>query len=175
MSQIREGAGGLLYREEPLSIFARLFAAAIGLSMFAGGAIFASLGRWMPPAWTDAIALAAILAFAGVGAVCLLVAFCSRKTLDFNVERRAIARDVVAPIGRWRDEIPFDRVTKVELHVRQTEDGPFPLVRLRLAGERGPIELAGFDTPEQAERWRQKIAALVHVGPRDVPAAEERP
>jgi hypothetical protein len=175
MAQIRETAGGLVYREEPLSILARLFAATIGLSMFVGGAIFASLGRWMPPAWTDVIALVAILAFAAVGVVGLLIAFCGRKTLDFDGERRTIARRVVAPIGRWRDEIPFDRVTGVELHVRQTEDGPFPLVRLRVADERRPVELAGFDTPDEADRWRERIAALVRSGRSDMQTGETRP
>ncbi|TDR94824.1 hypothetical protein [Enterovirga rhinocerotis] len=161
MIQIREYSGGLIYREEKLSLAARVFAGTIGLSMFGGCAIFLHLGRWFPPAWTDAIAVVAILAFAGVGAVGLFIAFSARKTLDFDAERRVIRRDVVSPLGSWRDEIPFARVEGIALHLRETEDGPFPLVRLTVAGARRPVELAGLGTPPQADAWRERIEALL--------------
>lgn len=158
-----ETAGGLVDYRERLSPWVRAFIAVIGLAMFIIPIPFVQHGAWRTP--TAGTLLAAAGAAAGVlaGVALLAIALAGSRHLRFDTPQRRLLLTTQGPLGRRRTSIGYDRIERVEVVRREAvDDPPFYLVVLTVAGRR-PFELGGFARRDDAEHWRQRIAAQTDV------------
>lgn len=161
MPTISTTPGGILYREK-LSVWMRLFIAIIG---FGCGVmipvVWIGLADWRAFSWETALAALVSVLTGAFGLLCVVIALAGVKTLQFDRTRRVMTQTVRGPLGRRALEIPFDRIERVDLVMRDSEDEPYPVLLLFVAGQRHPIELADVGDRPTAEGWREEIEELI--------------
>ncbi|BAT57680.1 hypothetical protein GJW-30_1_00188 [Variibacter gotjawalensis] len=158
---IEANNGRIIYRES-LSAWIRAFALFLGLGC--GTMIpypFIIHARWSEPSWTLLLAAACIAFAVLVGLLFVIIALAGVQELVFHQYRRTLYRKLSGPLGVWRREIPFSQLSNVETATRETEDGPAPFVRFRVAGWKRAIELHGLGDRTSTDAWRDRIAAMI--------------
>lgn len=157
---ISETAGVITYRNA-FPIWARLFVGAIGAAMtLFGPATMVSIAA---PGWTWSFALTiftgtALLLF---GAFALVVSLSAAVTLEFRIAERVLVMSKRGPLGRSRAEYGFSDVSEPSFEVRDSEDGAYPVLTLRLGSKRSRAEMTGFTDAEDARRWQQRLTQVM--------------
>ena len=96
--------------------------------------------------------------FVDVCVLVLAIALGRVLTLHFDPARRQVRRTSRWPLVGRTVHIGFDRFAPPAVVECTSEDGPYHVLRLTVHGER-PMHLSGFDRREDAEHWRDRIAA----------------
>ena len=152
-----EGPEGLRYAEH-ISVAMRLFAGVLGLGMFLIPVPFVLHASLDTPWWHLLLAAACVLAGSAMGLLFMALALGRVLVLKFDTTRRRVLRTSRWPWGARQTPIDFGRFAPPDVLERASEDGPYYVVRLAVRGER-PMHLSGFDRREDAEHWRDRIAA----------------
>ena len=152
--------GIITYRETPLPLALRLFSGLLGLGIatviplvWIGGASLAT-----PPLL---LALVAAVAAVAVGFGGFLIVLGLASATELRIDPAGPATRIRR--GRLLNDstpIPRDAFGPPEVRMKDSEDGPFPILHLPLQGRRR-LELTGFDSRAEAEAWRGLIAAAL--------------
>lgn len=156
-----ESRDGLRY-EEHISIPLRLFVGVIGLSMFIIPVPFLLHVGWSTPWLHKLLALVCVVVPCLMGGLFLALALCRTRRLQFDTRRRLLLRTSRWPLGRRQVPIDYDQLSALAVEQRESEEGPYYLVRLGVQGAR-PMQLGAFDTQAEAELWRGRIAAQLQT------------
>lgn len=155
-----ETAGGGLRYSERSTWPLRLFVGFMGMAMFCIPVPFVIHAHRGMPVLHLLLAAVCVVIPVLVGLL-FLVGACSRPLqLHFDRARRQMLRTSHWPLGRRNVPIGFDQVTLLDILQRESEDGPYYLVRLGLQGER-PMHLGSFDHRVDAEYWRDRLRATL--------------
>ena len=155
---IESDDGGLRY-EEKISVALRLFVDLIGAGMFIIPAPFLQHAHLGMSFWQWLLIAPCIVAPSLLGLLFLAIALCRTLRLCFDMDRRQMLRTSRWPLNaRWR-AVDYALITRPRLLERSSEDGPFYVISLRVRGDRWPMHLSGFESREEAEQWRLRIAA----------------
>lgn len=150
--------GIITSRETPLPLALRLFAAFLGIG----------IGTVIPLAWlanaqaqtrAPVLVLLAVVVLVSVvfGAFLIFLSLSSRTEMRIDPAQPMVLRIRRGPILNDRTEIPRGCFGTPVVTMRDSEDGPFPVLTLPVQGRRR-IQLAGFDSRAEAEAWRDLIA-----------------
>lgn len=156
-----ESLDGLRY-EEHISIALRLFAGVIGLSMFIIPVPFLLHVDWSTPWLHKLLGLVCVVVPCLMGGLFLALALCRPRQLQFDTRRRLLLRTSRWPLGRRDVSISYAQLSALDVEQRESEEGPYYLVRLGVQGEK-PMQLGAFDTLAEAELWRGRIAAQLQT------------
>ena len=156
-----ESRDGLRY-EEHISIALRLFAGVIGLSMFIIPVPFLLHVDWSTPWMHMLLVLVCVVVPCLMGGLFLALALCRTRRLQFDTRRRLLLRTSRWPLGRRDVSISYAQLSALDVEQRESEEGPYYLVRLGVQGEK-PMQLGAFDTLAEAELWRGRIAAQLQT------------
>ena len=155
-----ETENGLHY-EEHISVPLRIFVGVMGVGMFVIPIPFVQHTHWGLPVWQLLLVALCIVAPSLMGLLCLAIALGRCLRLRFDSQRRQMLRTSRWPLAaRWA-AIDYAKLVSPGILERSSEDGPFYVISLTVHGER-PMHLGAFDGREEAERWRQRIAAQLH-------------
>ena len=108
------------------------------------------------------LALVCVVVPCLMGGLCLALALCRTRRLQFDTQRRLLLRTSRWPLGRRDVSISYAQLTQPDIQQRESEEGPYYLVRLAVQGAR-PMQLGAFDTLAEAELWRGRIAAQLQT------------
>ena len=156
-----ESPDGLRYGEH-ISIGMRLFVGVLGLSMFIIPVPFLMHVGWSTPWLHKLLVLVCVVVPCVMGGLFLTLALCRTRQLQFDTRRRLLLRTSRWPLGRRHTPIPYAQLTPPDIAQRESEEGPYYLVRLGVQGAR-PMQLGAFDTLAEAELWRGRIAAQLQA------------
>lgn len=161
MSTIQSTPDGIVYREK-LSVWMRLFVAFIGIGCGVMiPVVWISLADWTSFSLETVLAAVVSALTGSFGLMCAAIALAGVKTLRFDRHRRMLIHSIVGPLGRRTSEIAFDRIDRIQTVMRDSEDGPYPVLLLFIAGARRPIELAEVGDRPAADGWRSEIEELI--------------
>lgn len=153
--------GTITYRERPLSWLLRAFIAVLALGVGIGipATWLANVG---PATSLTVLALVALVVIVCVGfaAFMVLLLLASTTELWIDPSKASVTRIRRGPIRNDTTLIPRDSFGPPVVTMRDSEDGPFPILRLPLA-DRKRIEMTCFDSRAEAEAWRDVIAAAL--------------
>ncbi len=155
--------GRITYCESPLPLLLRGFIGVIGLGVGLGipGAWLANVNA--QTSWAAlAFVVIVVLVSALFGCVFILIALASATELRIDPTQPAVLRLRRGPLLNDSTAIPRHDFGPPTVIMRDSEVGPFPILRLSLAGRRR-IEIACFDSSAEAERWRDTIAAALRA------------
>ena len=154
--------GIITCRQTPLPPALRLFSGFLGIG----------IGTVIPGAWISNVTAAT------PAPVLLLVALVTAVTVAFGVflivvslvsatelridPRGGATRIRCGPLLNDRAQIPRSAFSPPEVVMRDSEDGPFPILRLPVQGHRR-MEFTCFDTRAEAEAWRDVIARALRA------------
>ena len=155
-----ETAEGHLCYSETSTWGLRLFVGFIGLAMFCIPVPFVIHAHRDMPVLHLLLAAICVVVPVLMGLFLLSAAFSRPLRLCFDTRRRQMLRTSHWPLGRRDVPIGFDKVTLLDVLQRESEDGPYHLVRLGLQGER-PMHLGSFDQRADAEYWRSRLQATL--------------
>lgn len=156
-SGFSESADGLLYAEH-MSVAMRLFVGFIGVSMFVVPVPFVIHAHAGLP-WYHLLLVAVCVVLSSLlGVFLLTVALCRPLHLQFDKRQRQLLLTSRWPLGKRCVPVPYESITGLDLLQRESEDGPYYVVRLALNGKR-PFHLGSFDSREDAEHWLARLEA----------------
>lgn len=157
---ISEAAGVILYREH-LSLGARIFIGALGLVMAVLGP--AAMISIAVPQWSLSFILTIFtgLALLSFGVFALTAALGGARTLEFGLARRVLVVSTRGPLTRSRAEYAFSAIPEPFLEMRESEDGPYPVLGLALPGEKRRLEMTGFADAGEAIHWQKRLTAAL--------------
>ena len=157
---ISEQNGVIRYRSE-FAAWARVFVGLIGIALaLCGPATMISIAA---PAWSLSFALSV---FTGValllfGLFALTVSLSAAMTLDFRLSDHVLVVSTRGPLTRSRTEYDFAAVSGPTLTMRDSEDGPYPVLGMTVRGRRSGLEMTGFASAEEARLWQKRIADII--------------
>ena len=156
-----ESPDGLRYAEH-ISIGMRLFVGVLGLSMFIIPVPFLMHVGWSTPWLHKLLVLVCVVVPCLMGGLFLALALCRTRRLQFDTRRRLLLRTSRWPLGRRDVSISYAQLTQPDIQQRESEEGPYYLVRLGVQGAR-PMQLGAFDTLAEAEHWCGRIAVQLQT------------
>jgi hypothetical protein len=153
--------GIITYRERALPGPLRSFIALLGFSV----------GLGIPAAWlanvnaqtswpTLALVALVVVACTALGMLFVLLALVSAIELQIDPTAATVLRIRRGPLLNDTTKIPRGTFGTPVVIMRDSEDGPFPILQLPMAG-RKRIEMACFDNRSEAEAWRKAIAVAL--------------
>lgn len=158
---ITQTSEGIVY-EEHLSIWARLFVGVIGLSMFFIPIPYIIHNDWTALSFTWLVAVAAIIAPVIFGYFVMYVALSGARRLVFQNTLRVARQTLHWPFYTKTSDIAATRFRSVDLHMRDSEDGPYPILRITIDGMR-PVVMANFRDRADADQWKLRIEAWINA------------
>lgn len=155
--------GIITYREAQLPMALRLFTIFLGLGIAIG----------IPCAWTGNASLSdpppillllamVTLVSVGFGGFFVFLGLVSASELRIDPALPHVARIRRGPVLNDTRLIPRAAFGPPVVWMKDSEDGPFPILRLPLQGCRR-IEMACFDSRAEAESWRDLIAGALRA------------
>ena len=150
-----------LHYEEHISVPQRIFVGVIGMGMFIIPVPFVQHAHWGLPVWQLLLVALCVLAPSLMGLLCLAIALCRCLRLRFDSTRRQMLRTSRWPLAARWSEIDYEKIASIGILERSSEDGPYYVISLVVRGE-WPMHLGSFDGREEAQWWRQRIAAQLH-------------
>ena len=133
---------GIVY-EEHLSIWVRLFVGVIGLGMFFIPVPYIIHNDWTTFSFITLVAIAAIIAPVIFGYAVMYVALSGVRRMVFQNTPRVARQSMRWPFYTKTSNIAATRFRSVDLHMRDSEDGPYPILRITIDGMR-PVVMANF-------------------------------
>jgi hypothetical protein len=151
----------ITYRQPQLSLPLRLFMLVLGLSLAIGLPLpFVIYPDWTHPEPMLLIAVIAIAAGLGMGGFLIAAALWSANELRLDPATGRADRTLRGPLVNRSESFPLSSLALSEVIMRDSDDGPYPLLRLTLP--RGlPVDIVCFLNRDEAERWQRKIAATL--------------
>jgi len=151
-------AGIITYRENPLPWPLRIFIAvlAVGTGIGIPAAWLANVSATTPLA-VLALVAAVTIACAAFGLFLMLLVFVSTTELRIDPSQPDALRLRRGPVLNDSTAIPRRAFGLPAVTLRDSDDGPFPVLTLPVQGRRR-IEMACFDSHAEAEAWRNLIA-----------------
>ena len=151
----------LVYREDPLPLWLRGFAAVLGVGLMIGipgpFPIHADLTRLMPDLL---LAVPFILAPLALGGFFVFLSLCSARELWLDPSSRMATDRLRGPLVNKTRHIPLSDFSPPHVFLRESsEEGPSPILRLRLPNRR--IDMVCFDSLAEAEQWAVRIRAIL--------------
>lgn len=140
----------------------RLFVGFMGLAMFCIPVPFVIHAHPGMPIQQLLLVAVCVVVPVLVGLLFLAAAISRPRSLRFDPARRQMLRTSHNPLGPRDVTIDFDQVALLDVLQRESEDGPYYLVRLGLKGER-PMHLGSFEQRADAEYWRSRIDATLQA------------
>lgn len=152
-----QDANIITYREQSLPLLLRLFIGVLSLA----------IGLLLPLTWiinvngqtsVPVLMLVASVTLLSVvfGAFLARVALVSATELHIDPSAPHVIRTRRGPWLNDVSQLPRRSFAPPELIMRDSEDGPYPILRLRHSG-RKLLDIACFDGPSEAEAWRKAI------------------
>jgi hypothetical protein len=153
--------GIITYRETPLSWPLRAFIALIGLSTGIGiPAAWLANASFSMPLLSLTLLGVVVVTCAGFGALLIVITFASVNELRIDPADDCVTRTRRSPLVNGTTRIPRRDLGLPTVIMRDSDDGPFPILHLTFPGGRR-FEMANFDTRAQAELWRDRIGATL--------------
>lgn len=151
----------IIYRQRRLPLPLRLFILVLGLGVGIVIPIpFILHADWGTPSPTLLLAALCIMVPAVLGSFFVLLSFASSTELRLDPARGHAVRIMRGPILKRHETYPLSALTPPTLIMRDSEDGPYPVLRLRLP--KWPVvEMSDFSGRAEAETWQERIAALL--------------
>ncbi len=158
---IREEQHAILFRQKSPPLALRLFAIVLGLGIAtvipAPFIIHADWSQWSA---TLLLVLACIIIPPVIGGVFIIIGLVSATDLRIDAARGEVTRIMRGPILRRHECYPFTAIAPPELTMRDSEDGPYPILKLRLP--RWPVvEMCDFAHRAEAEYWQDRITQML--------------
>jgi hypothetical protein len=151
----------IVYRQDSPSWSFRLFAIFLGLGLATCIPLpFIVHTDWLNPSPVLLLAVACIVFPIFVGGVFVLMGTASATELRLDPVTGRAERELRGPIVNRRDSFRLSDIAPPDLIMRDSEDGSFPILRLRLPN-RSRIEMACFVDRADAERWRESITRIL--------------
>jgi hypothetical protein len=158
---LTEQGQAIIFRQGRLPLALRLFTLVLGLGV--GIAIpvpFVIYPDWGTPSLTLLVAVFCIVFPAAVGAVFVVMALASSTELRLDPATGAATRILRGPVLRRRETYPLSALEPPVLIMRDSEEGAYPVLRMRLP--KWPVvEMCDFSGRAEAEAWQARIASLL--------------
>lgn len=121
---------------------------------------FANLSRATPP---TLLALLGLICLATTAFAAFMAVLALAGTTEFQIDPASgsVLRVRQGPLLCDRTNLPKAAFGTPSVVMRDSEDGPFPILQLPMDGWRRPFEMACFDSRAEAELWRDRIAAAL--------------
>lgn len=151
----------ITYRETPLPLWLRAFAIFLGVGL----ATVIPTPFIIHADWTNfspvlILAAVCIVAPIAIGAFFIFVGFSSANYLRLDPVTGFAERVLKGPIINRKDRFPLSQIGAPEVIMHDSEDGPFPILRLPLPS--GRIEMACFESIGEAHAWEKQIKRLLN-------------
>lgn len=162
MDMIRQTGQTISYVEPPLPLALRGFVLVLAFGV--GGiipAVFLSHVSLSTPPMHLLVVAVICLATTVFAGFMVILAFVSATELQIDPRCDSVLRVRRGPILRSSQALPRADFGAPRLEMHESEDGPFPILRLPVAGLRRPLEMACFADRAEAEVWRERIAAAL--------------
>ena len=156
-SGFSEISAGLVYAEH-MSLGMRLFGGCIGAAMFVIPVPFFMHAHSGLPWYQLLLAAVCVVLPSALGLFFLMLALCRPLRLQFDKPRRQVLVTSRWPLGPRDVPVDYRHITALGLLQRESEDGPYYVVRLALNGKR-PMHLGSFGSREDAEQWVARLEA----------------
>lgn len=153
-----ESAEGLVVYADHLPLGMRLFGGAIGASMFVIPVPFFMHAHSGLPWYQLLLAAACVLLPSLLGLFFLMLSLSRPLRLQFDTPRRSLLVTSRWPLGKRAVPVDYRHITALGLQQRESEDGPYFVVRLALNGKR-PWHLGSFGNRADAEHWLGRMEA----------------
>ncbi|MFT4151125.1 MAG: hypothetical protein QM656_13085 [Paracoccaceae bacterium] len=152
----------ILYRERQLPVVLRVFAVVLGLGI-ATVIPLAFLINLRPgmSALTLLVVGACVLFPLVIGPFFILIGLVSATELRLDPATGRATRILRGPVVNRRDSFALSDISVDQVAMRDSEDGPFPILRLHLPGWRRWLDMACFDNRAEAEAWRARILSTL--------------
>jgi len=149
----------IIYREKRIHPALRMFAVFLGLGLATViPAPFVMHAQWGTPSPILLLAAFCIVFPIAVGALFVLIGLASSTELRLDPATRRAERRLRGPIVNRHESFRFSEMPAPEVVMcHNSEDGPFPILRLPLPRGRR-LDMACFANRAEAEAWRDRIA-----------------
>ncbi len=153
----------LVYREDPLPLWLRCFAAVLGMGLMTcipgPFLIHADFTRLVPDLL---LAVPFILAPVALGGFFVFLSLSSAGELRLDPASGMATHRLFGPLVNRTRYFPLSNLSSPEVFLREnSEEGPSPILRLRLP--RGRIDMVCFDNLAGAEAWAARIRTILGV------------
>ncbi|MGV3548273.1 hypothetical protein [Rhizobium sp.] len=152
---------GVITHSSRFPAWARIFVGVLGaVTVLLGPATMISIAA---PGWTLSFALTVFTGTALFlfGVFALVVSLSAAVTLEFRIAERLLVVTKRGPLGRSRAQYGFDDVREPSLSMRDSEDGAYPVLTLRVGSSHARLEMTGFADEGDARRWLGRIADVL--------------
>jgi len=162
----------IIYRERPLPLWLRAFAVFLGVGLATViPTPFIIHADWTVFSPVLVLAALCIVTPIALGAFFVFLGFVSATDLRLDPAAGVAERSLRGPIVNRKDRFSLSEISKPEVVMRDSEDGKFPILKLRLP--RGRVEMACFDSEAEARAWCSQINLLLRKdGPRFHPPVD---
>ncbi|CAH1648178.1 conserved hypothetical protein [Hyphomicrobiales bacterium] len=151
----------IIYRERQLPLPLRLFSLVLGLGVGIVIPIpFIIHADWGTPSPTLLLAALCIVFPAVLGSFFVLLSFASSTELRLDQTTGHAMRIMRGPFLRRHETYPFSALTAPTLIMRDSEDGQYPILRMRLP-KWPAVEMSEFSGRAEAEKWQERITTLL--------------
>lgn len=156
-----EDEQAIIYRQERLPLPLRLFILLLGLGI---GIVvplpFIIHADWGTPSPTLLLAALCIILPIVLGSFFVILAFASSTELRLDLATGFATRIMRGPFLRRHETYPLSMLTPPALIMRDSEEGAYPVLRMRLP--KWPmLEMSDFSGRAEAETWQARIAAVL--------------
>lgn len=152
---------GLLFAEEELPLHHRLLILLLGLSMFVMPCAVLLHVNGTESLGTLLVASLFVVLPTCMGLFLVKVGLAMPRQVCFDARRRQIEHRKRGLLGLRVETLSFDRVERVELVRQKMMDDPDLIGLVMSLHGRQPVKLGFYDSAEQAERWQQRLQALL--------------
>ena len=151
----------IVYRQPKLPLPLRLFSLVLGLGIGIVIPIpFLIHADWGTPSPTLLLAGLCIAAPVVLGSFFVLLSFTSSTELRLNPATGCAVRIMRGPFLKRHETYPLSALTPPTLIMKDSEDGRYPVLRLRLP--KWPVvEMSDFSGRAEAEAWQERIASVL--------------
>lgn len=151
----------ITFRQKQPPLLLRLFAIFLGLGIStvipAPFIIHADWGNWSP---SLLLALLCIVIPPVIGCLFIVIGLVSATALRIDAATGEVTRTMRGPILRRNERYPLASIAPPELVMRDSEDGPYPILRLRLP-QWPLVEMCDFANRAEAEHWQNRITRML--------------
>lgn len=154
---------GVITHSSRFPAWARVFVGILGaVTVLLGPATMISIAA---PGWTLSFALTVFTGTALFlfGVFALVVSLSAAMTTEFRIAERVLVVTKRGPLGRSRAEYGFDEVGGPSLAMRDSEDGAYPVLTLRVGSKRARLEMTGFADEGDAQRWLGRLNQVLAI------------
>lgn len=152
----------IVYREQQLPLLLRLFTLVLGLALATMIPIpFIIHADWTTPSLVLLVAALCIVAPILLGSFFVLISLVSATELRLDPTTGWADRTLRGPIINKKDRFRLSEMSPPEAFMRDTDDDPIAILRLRLPGRRWKIDMPGFSSLADAQRWRDLITQAI--------------